>query len=176
MPGANQNNVNNESELGAFNQKQWDKFIEKIKKDREEELGGIKEQLQERWNKFFEKVKKDREEELGGIEKQFSKQKEQSIKIPRKHLHDRTPQPLSEFKKVGEKAAGCSSGFQAEHRYAENDKATFMMKSVLNRTLKEGDKQSLLAQFEKSFYKASEQSLKLFPSAFTTSKSKRRYV
>lgn len=150
MPDTNQNNVNNESELGALNQEQWDKFIEK--------------------------VKKDREEELGRIEKQFSKQKEQSVNILIKHLHDRTRQPLSEFTKVGEKEAGCSSGFQAEHEYAQNDKATFMMKSVLNRTLKEGDKQSLLAQFKKSFYKASEQSLKLFPSAFTTSKSKRRYV
>uniref|UniRef100_A0AAU7YQ67 Uncharacterized protein n=1 Tax=Wolbachia endosymbiont of Oeneis ivallda TaxID=3171168 RepID=A0AAU7YQ67_9RICK len=79
---------------------------------------------------------------------------EQETRLLEKHFHDRTIQPISEFKKVGEKEAGCSSGFQAEHEYNENegDKAPFMIKSVLNHTLTEEEKQSKLEQFKKSFY------------------------
>ncbi|WP_264682938.1 MULTISPECIES: hypothetical protein [unclassified Wolbachia] len=82
---------------------------------------------------------------------------EQKTQLLEKHLRDRTLQPISEFKKVREKEAGYSSGFQAEHEYSDNegDKAAFMIKSVLNHTLTEEEKQSKLEQFKKSFYKGS---------------------
>ncbi|MGY5877442.1 hypothetical protein [Wolbachia endosymbiont of Nasonia oneida] len=70
---------------------------------------------------------------------------------------------MSEFKKVGEKEVGCSSGFQAEHEYSNNegDKAAFMVKSVLNHTLTKEEEQSKLAQFKESFYKGSRKATKL---------------
>ncbi|WP_265022577.1 hypothetical protein [Wolbachia endosymbiont (group B) of Ischnura elegans] len=88
---------------------------------------------------------------------------EQETQLLEKHLHDRTLQPISEFKKVREKEAGYSSGFQAEHEYSDNegDKAAFMIKSVLNHTLTEEEKQSKLEQFKKSFYKGSRKAAKL---------------
>ncbi|WP_395463373.1 hypothetical protein [Wolbachia endosymbiont of Cantharis cryptica] len=97
--------------------------------------------------------------------------KEQSIQILEKHFHDRTVQPLSDFPKVKKKEAGCSSGFQAEHQYSndEKDKATFMMKSVLNRTLTGKDKQSKLGQFKESFYKSSRKAIKLQDPSLTDS-------
>ncbi|WP_349967176.1 hypothetical protein [Wolbachia endosymbiont of Armadillidium arcangelii] len=86
---------------------------------------------------------------------------EQKTLLLKKHFHDRTLQPMSEFKKVGEKEVGYSSGFQAEHQYGESDKATFMIKSVLNHTLTEKEKQSKLAQFKEFFYKGSRKATKL---------------
>ncbi|WP_353277358.1 hypothetical protein [Wolbachia endosymbiont (group B) of Villa cingulata] len=87
----------------------------------------------------------------------------QKTQLLEKHFHDRTLQPMSEFKKVGEKEVGCSSGFQAEHEYSDNegDKAAFMVKSVLNHTLTKEEKQSKLAQFKESFYKGSRKATKL---------------
>ncbi|KLT21658.1 hypothetical protein wVul_1403 [Wolbachia endosymbiont of Armadillidium vulgare str. wVulC] len=85
----------------------------------------------------------------------------QKTQLLEKHFHDRTLQPMSEFKKVGEKEVGCSSGFQAEHQYGESDKATFMIKSVLNHTLTKKEKQSRLEQFKKSFYEGSRKAAKL---------------
>lgn len=87
----------------------------------------------------------------------------QKTHLLEKHFHDRTLQPISKFKKVGEKEAGCSSGFQAEHEYSDNegDKAAFMVKSVLNHTLTKEEKQSKLAQFKESFYKGSRKAIKL---------------
>ncbi|RDD35374.1 hypothetical protein Wcon_00439 [Wolbachia endosymbiont of Cylisticus convexus] len=121
-----------QNELGEFNQEQWDQFLAKKKK---EDLEAVKEQSKEN--------------------------KKENIEILEKHFHDRTLQPMSEFKKVGEKEAGCSSGFQAEHEYGESDKATFMIKSVLNHTLTEKEKCSRLAQFKKSFYEGSRKATKL---------------
>jgi|GEM_PF-5540552 len=85
----------------------------------------------------------------------------QKTRLLEKHFHDRTLQPLSEFNKAGEKETGCSSGFRAEHQYGESDKATFMIKSVLNHTLTEKEKQSKLEQFKKSFYEGSRKAIKL---------------
>ncbi|MCA7010195.1 hypothetical protein [Wolbachia endosymbiont of Tribolium confusum] len=127
----------NQNELGQFNQEQWDQFVENSIKKEKEDLEVVKEQSK--------------------------KNKKENIETLEKHFHDRTIQPISEFKKVGEKEAGCSSGFQAEHEYSNNegDKATFMIKSVLNHTLTEKEKQSKLAQFKESFYKGSRKATKL---------------
>ncbi|QUI60839.1 hypothetical protein JKF54_02700 [Wolbachia endosymbiont of Spodoptera picta] len=87
----------------------------------------------------------------------------QKTQLLEKHFHDRTLQPMSEFKKVGEKEVVCSSGFQAEHEYSDNegDKAAFMIKSVLNHTLTKEEEQSKLAQFKESFCKGSRKATKL---------------
>ncbi|WP_343289288.1 hypothetical protein [Wolbachia endosymbiont of Encarsia formosa] len=124
----------NQNELGQFNQEKWDQF-----------------------------VKDSIEKDLEAAKKESKTNKEKNIKILEKHFHDRTIQPISEFKKVGEKEAGCSSGFQAEHEYSDNegDKAPFMIKSVLNHTLTKEEKQSKLAQFKESFYKGSRKATKL---------------
>ncbi|MFL3876963.1 hypothetical protein [Wolbachia endosymbiont of Trichogramma kaykai] len=70
---------------------------------------------------------------------------------------------MSEFKKAGEKEVGCSSGFQIEHEYSDNegDKAAFMINSVLNHMLIKEEEQSKLAQFKESFYKGSRKVAKL---------------
>lgn len=122
-----------QNELGKFNQKQWDQFV--------------KNSLE----------KKD----LEAVKEQSKKNKKENIETLEKHFHDRTLQPMSEFKKVGEKEVGCSSGFQAEHEYGESDKATFMIKSALNHTLTKEEEQSKLAQFKKSFYEGSRKATKL---------------
>jgi len=124
----------NQNELDQFNQEKWDQF-----------------------------VKDSIEKDLEAAKKESKTNKEKNIKILEKHFHDRTIQPISEFKKVGEKEAGCSSGFQAEHEYSDNegDKAPFMIKSVLNHTLTKEEKQSKLAQFKESFYKGSRKATKL---------------
>lgn len=126
-----------QNELGKFNSEQWDQFVEKLTKKEKDALEAAK--------------------------KESKKNKEENAEVLEKHFHDRTLQPISEFKKVGEKEAGCSSGFQAEHEYSDNegDKAAFMVKSVLNHTLTEEEKQSKLKQFKKSFYKGSRKATKL---------------
>lgn len=119
----------NQNELSQFNQEQWDQFVKDLIKKEKEDLEVVKEQSK--------------------------KNKKENIETLEKHFHDRTIQPISEFKKVGEKEAGYSSGFQAEHEYSDNegDKAAFMVKFVLNHTLTEEEKQSKLKQFKESFYK-----------------------
>ncbi len=134
MLGTMEGSQNELEELGKFNQVQWNKFVE----------GSI--------NKEKEELKATKEESKTN--------KEKSIEILEKHFHDRTLQPLSEFNKIGEKEAGYSSGFQAEHQY-KDDKATFMIKSILNHTLTEKEKQSKLEQFKESFYKGSRKDTKL---------------
>ncbi|WP_264336253.1 MULTISPECIES: hypothetical protein [unclassified Wolbachia] len=126
-----------QNELGKFNSEQWDKFVKDSIEKKNEDLEAVKEQSK--------------------------KNKEENAEVLEKHFHDRTLQPISEFKKVGEKEAGCSSGFQAEHEYSDNegDKAAFMVKSVLNHTLTKEEKQSKLAQFKESFYKGSRKATKL---------------
>ncbi|MFP3023305.1 MAG: hypothetical protein ACEY3K_10560 [Wolbachia sp.] len=108
----------NQNELSQFNQEQWDQFVKDLIKKEKEDLEVVKEQSK--------------------------KNKKENIETLEKHFHDRTIQPISEFKKVGEKEAGCSSGFQAEHEYSNNegDKAHFMIKSVLNHTLTKEEEQS----------------------------------
>ncbi|MDG7056792.1 MAG: hypothetical protein LKM43_01400 [Wolbachia endosymbiont of Penenirmus auritus] len=123
--------------------------------------GTIKEMSEELSKTFYGELTKQRKDEIEGIKKEYEKSKKQNIEILEKHFHDRTLQPLSEFNKAGEKEAGYSLGFQAEHRYGEGDKATFMVKSVLNHTLTEEEKQSKLKQFKKSFYAASRKATKL---------------
>ncbi|WP_353279657.1 hypothetical protein [Wolbachia endosymbiont (group B) of Xanthorhoe designata] len=127
----------NQNELSQFNQEQWDQFVKDLIKKEKEDLEVVKEQSK--------------------------KNKKENIETLEKHFHDRTIQPISEFKKVGEKEAGCSSGFQAEHEYSNNegDKAHFMIKSVLNHTLTKEEEQSKLAQFKESFYKGSRKATKL---------------
>lgn len=126
-----------QNELGKFNSEQWDKFVK-------------------------DSIKKENED-LEAVKEQSKKNKEENAEVLEKHFHDRTLQPISEFKKVGEKEVGCSSGFQAEHEYSSNegDKAAFMVKSVLNHTLTKEKEQSKLAQFKESFYKGSRKATKL---------------
>ncbi|CCE77825.1 MULTISPECIES: hypothetical protein [Wolbachia] len=123
-----------QNELGKFSQEQWDQFVK-------------------------DSIKKD----LEAVKEQSKKNKKENIETLEKHFHDRTIQPISEFKKVGEKEAGYSSGFQAEHEYSDNegDKAHFMIKSVLNHTLTKEEEQSKLVQFKKSFYEGSRKATKL---------------
>ncbi|VVC35270.1 Hypothetical protein CINCED_3A019750, partial [Cinara cedri] len=126
-------------------------------------LKTIKEMSEEHSKTFYTKLTEQGEVEIKNVEEQSKKSKKENIEILKKHFHDRTLQPLSEFKKVGEKEAGCSSGFQAEHEYSDNegDKAAFMVKSILNHTLTEEEKQSKLEQFKESFYKGSRKAAKL---------------
>ncbi|WP_250296451.1 hypothetical protein [Wolbachia endosymbiont of Oedothorax gibbosus] len=122
-----------------------------------EGLGRLSE---EQWDKFVKDSLNEEKEELKAAEEKSKTNKEKSIEILEKHFHDRTLQPLSEFNKTGEKETGFSSGFQAEHQY-KDDKATFMIKSILNHTLTEKEKQSKLEQFKESFYKGSRKATKL---------------
>lgn len=117
----------------------------------------------EQWDKFVKDSIEKENEDLEAVKEQSKKNKEKNAEVLEKHFHDRTLQPISEFKKVGEKEAGYSSGFQAEHEYSDNegDKAAFMIKSVLNHTLTEEEKKSKLAQFKESFYKGSRKATKL---------------
>lgn len=118
---------------------------------------------QEQWDQFVKYLIKKEKEDLEVVKEQSKKNKKENIETLEKHFHDRTIQPISEFKKVGEKEAGCSSGFQAEHEYSNNegDKAPFMIKSVLNHTLTKEEEQSKLEQFKKSFYEGSRKATKL---------------
>ncbi|WP_265036946.1 hypothetical protein [Wolbachia endosymbiont (group A) of Anomoia purmunda] len=134
MSGPIEGSQNELEELGKFNQVQWNKFVE----------GSIN------------KEKK----ELKTAEEKSKTNKGKSIEILEKHFHDRTLQPLSEFREVGKKEVGCSSGFQAEHQY-KDDKATFMIKSILNHTLTEKEKQSKLEQFKESYYRGTRKVIKL---------------
>uniref|UniRef100_A0A3B0JFF6 Uncharacterized protein n=1 Tax=Wolbachia endosymbiont of Aleurodicus dispersus TaxID=1288877 RepID=A0A3B0JFF6_9RICK len=126
-----------QNELGKFNLEQWDKFVK-------------------------DSIKKENED-LEAVKEQSKKNKEENAEVLEKHFHDRTLQPISEFKKVREKEAGYSSGFQAEHEYSDNegDKAAFMIQSVLNHTLTEEKKQSKLEQFKKFFYERLREAIKL---------------
>lgn len=123
----------------------------------------IEEMSEEHLRIFYEQLIQQRKVEIKNVEEQSKKNKKENIETLEKHFHDRTIQPISEFKKVGEKEEGCSSGFQAEHEYSDNegDKAPFMIKSVLNHTLTKEEEQSKLAQFKESFYKGSRKATKL---------------
>lgn len=98
---------------------------------------GLDDFNQEQWDKFVSSLANQENAELREVEDESKKSKKQNIGILEKYFHDRTLQPLSDFPEVKKKEVGCGSGFQGEHRYSddEKDKATFMVKSVLNRML-----------------------------------------
>lgn len=110
--------------------------------------------------KFEAALIQARREELRIIAQQATVSNNSDSIILEQHFADRLPQPKNKLPGIGKKEAGYSTGYIGEYTYIDNTKATFIVKSALNKALNAEDKAKLIENFGQSYVASTVRQLK----------------